>query len=204
MNSRVVSLLLAIVLFAAPVFAQGRPASNSGRERDDDGMQQVARDLAALTARVAKLEGNIVAADLAGAYSFTGFSNTMTGLHAGPPVVEATINTSAFRGTLTLNADGSGNLSLPAGNLAVPSCEGSTLTVPSGAMNGFNCSSSNGPTGVTWTYLDGVITITFVSDGNVIPLSVAVGGRFFIGAFAPFHAGDPSSDQFLLIATRLK
>ena len=51
---------------------------------------------------------------------------------------------------------------------------------------------------------DGVITITFLNDGDEIPFTVALGGRLLIMAFAPFHPSDPSSDQFLIIATRLK
>src|SRR3954464_469344 len=199
MKSRVVSLFLGVAFIAAPVFAQIRPASNSGPGGGGT-IQQLTSDVAALTARIAKLEGNIVASDLAGTYSFMGLSTTMTALRAGSPVAEATINTSAFRATLTLNVDGTGDLSLPAGNPAIPPCQGSTLALPSGTMHGFDCSNSNGATGVTWTYADGVLTITFLSDRNVIPLNVAVGGRFLLNAFAPFHDTDLSSDQFLLIA----
>ena len=49
-----------------------------------------------------------------------------------------------------------------------------------------------------------MITITFLSDGDEIPFSVALGGRFLIMAAAPFHPGDPSSDQLLFVATRLR
>jgi hypothetical protein len=31
-------------------------------------------------------------------------------------------------------------------------------------------------TGVTWTYADGVVTITFLNDGDQIPFNVGVGG----------------------------
>jgi hypothetical protein len=201
MNSRVVSLLLAIVLFAAPVFAQGRPASNSGRERDDDGMQQVARDLASLTARVAKLEGNIVAADLAGNYSMTVVDTSMRGFRAGPPAEEATITTSVLRASVTLNANGTAKLAPQTGNTSL-ACEASTLALPSGAMHGFDCSESAAD--ATWTYVDGVLTITFPDEGEQISLTVAAGGRFLMTAFAPFHPEDRSSNQVLFILTRLK
>jgi hypothetical protein len=69
-------------------------------------------------------------------------------------------------------------------------------------MHGFDCSEP--ATDVTWTYADGVITITFLNDGDEVPFNVALGGRLLIVAFAPFHPGDPSSDQVLLIASRLR
>jgi len=201
MKSRVVSLFLGVAFIAAPVSAQIRPASNSG-PGGGGAIQQLASEVAALTARVAKLEGNIVAADLAGAYSFTVFGTSMSGLHAGPPVVDATISTSVLRGTLTLNANGTGTAEPQTGNALLPPCEGSTLAVPSGAMHAADC--DNAPTDVTWTYVDGVITIKFLNGGNELPFNVAVGGRFLILTFAPFHPRDPSSDQVLFLATRLK
>jgi hypothetical protein len=120
---------------------------------------------------------------------------TMTALHVGSPNIPATINTTAARGSVTLNGNGTGHAS--------PSqCEGTTLTQGSWTLSGFDCSEPG--TDVTWTYSNGVITVTFLSDGDEIPLNVALGGRFLINAVAPFHPGDPSSDQFLFIATRLK
>lgn len=188
MSIRVASVVVAfVVTVAVPARAQvaGQPPPN---------YPQLAQQVASLQARVAKLEGNIDASDLAGTYSVTALSTTMTALHTGSPTVNATISTAAFRGTLTLNANGTGSTS-------PLTCEGSTLTQGSWAMHGFDCSEPS--TDVTWTYANGVITITFLNDGDEIPLNVAVGGRFLIVAFAPFHPGDPSSDQFLLIATRL-
>ena len=148
-----------------------------------------------MQARVDKLEGNIVGADLAGTYTLTALSTTMTAFKAGLPPVNATINTSAARATLTLNSDGTGSYSTVA-------CEGSTLTQGSWAMNGFDCSEP--PANLTWTYANGVITITDVSDNEQIPWTVALGGRLLIVAFAPFHPTDPSSDQAMVIATRLE
>lgn len=191
MKSRVASLFLGVAFIAAPVFAQGPPGTIPG----GGAIQQLANDLSALAARVAKLEGNIVASDLAGTYFLTGIGTSMSALHPVPPVVNATINTAAFRATLTLNANGTGNASAFI-------CEGSTLTQGLWAMHGFDCTEPGGD--LTWTYVDGVITITFLSDGEELAFSVALGGRFLIVTFAPFHPGDPSSDQVLLIATRLK
>jgi hypothetical protein len=190
MNRALVIVLAVCLLLVAFVSlpAQGPPPGAGSAA-------SLSAQVAALAARVDKLEGNIVASDLAGTYSVTGLSTTMTAFRFGNPNVPATINTSAFRATLTLNANGTGSGSTLA-------CEGSTLTQGSWAMTGFDCSEPVG--NVTWTYADGVITITFLSDGDVIPLTVALGGRLLILAVAPFHPGDPSSDQFMLIATRLR
>ena len=193
MSIRVASVVVAFV------FTVAVPARAQGPGQAPPNYQQLAAQIANLQARVAKLEGNIVASDLAGTYSVTGLDTTMTALHAGPPSVNATISTAAFRATLTLNANGTGNASDASGAIT---CEGSTLTQGSWAMHGFDCSEPS--TDVTWTYADGVITITFLNDGDEIPFNVALGGRFLIVAFAPFHPGDPSSQQTLLIATRLR
>ena len=191
MTSRVAPLFLAVAFIASPVFAQGPPGAIPG----GGAIQALTSSLTALTARVAKLEGNIVASDLAGTYSLVGLNTTMRAFHAGPPVDNATIDTSALRGSFTLNADGTGTAS------AVGACEGATLTEGSWTMQGFDCSEPAGD--MTWNYADGVITITF-SDGDEIPFDVALGGRFLIVAFAPFHASESSSNQVLLIATRLR
>jgi hypothetical protein len=197
--------VVAFVFMPLAAHAQGRPGG------PPPNLKQLVSQLATLTAQVttlqgqvatlqgqvATLEGDIVASDLAGTYTLMGLETTMRALHPGPPTVNATIDTVAYRGvTLTLNADGTGNTG-PAG-----ACEGSTLTQGTWAMHGFDC---GGPaTGVTWTYADGVITITFLDDGDQLPFTVALGGRLLIVAFAPFHPSDPSSNQVLLIATRLK
>src|SRR4051812_47052246 len=200
MNSRVVSLFLGVAFIPAPAFAQIRPASNSG-PGGGGAIQQVAADLAALTARIAKLEGGIVAADLAGTYSMTVVDTSMRGFRAGPPAEEARITTSVLKARVTLNADGTANVAPQTGNTS-PACEASTLALPSGAMHGFDCSESAAD--ATWTYVDGVLTITFPDEDEQIALTVAAGGRFLMTAFAPFHPEDRSSNQVLFILTRLK
>ena len=187
---RVVSLFLGVAFIAAPVFAQGRPPTVPG----GGGVQELASQLAALQARVAKLEGNIVAADLAGTYSVTLFGTNMNGARAVPPRA-ATINTIAGRGTLTLNADGTGTI-------ASLACEGSEMVVATGAMHGVDCSEPDSE--VTWTYAEGVATVTFLGDGDQLPFNVSLGGRYLTVAFAPFHPSEPGSDHVLIIATRLK
>lgn len=190
MGIRATFVVAFVFLFAVTGRAQGQ-----GPGQPPPTYQQLVAEMAALKARVDKLEGNIVASDLAGTYSLMGLGTSMTAFRPGPPIANATINTAAFRGTLTLNGDGTGNASSL-------TCEGSTLTQGPWSMHGFDCSEPS--TGVTWTYANGVITITFLSDGDEIPFSVALGGRLFIMAVAPFHPSDPSSDQFVMIATRLR
>jgi hypothetical protein len=155
----------------------------------------VTTDLAALEARVAKLEGNIAAADLAGTYSLIVFNTSMTAFHSGAPAIPATISTGALRTTLTLNANGTGTV-------GAQQCEGSTLTQGTWAMNGTDCSDAGGS--VTWTYAAGIVTVNFPADNEQIPFNVGVGGRLLVNAFAPFHPDDPSSDQILFVASRLK
>jgi len=189
MKPRVASLLVAFAFLSVPVFAQGPPGGGGVNP-----VQALSNQLAALTARVSKLEGNIVASDLVGTYQFTVLDTVMNAAHPPQP---ASINTSSASATLTLNADGTGSLS----NL---DCANSTLFVGTGTMTGAN--NCGGETGVdvTWTYENGVTTITFLDDGDVIPFPVAAGGRLMIGGAAPFHPGDPSSDSILFIVTRLK
>jgi hypothetical protein len=195
---RVASLLLAVGFISAPAFAQGPPGGPPGGA--PGGSQSLASQVAALAARVAKLEGDIVASDLAGTYAFRGLVTSMTAFRPATqwdPAHNATISTEAFRATLTLAADFTGSV-------AGFSCEGSKLTQGSWALTGTECSGEEPQLGVTWAYEDGVITITFLDDGDEIPFSVALGGRLLIMNYAPFHPSDPSSEQFLFIATRLK
>jgi hypothetical protein len=189
MKLRVASLLVVCVFVSGPVFAQGPSGGGKGGAKD------LSADLAALAARVSKLEGNIVAADLAGTYSFMVIDTSMGGAHNGEA---ANILTRATRATATLNADGTGSAS----NVT---CEGSMLNLASGALtDAGDPSCGDGDAGVTWTYADGVLTITFLDDGDQIPFNVAAGGRLLIVGGAFFHASDPSSNALLFIATRLR
>jgi|SRR5690348_5082636 len=189
MNMRVASIVVALVVTVTV------PARAQGHGQPPPNAQDLVAQLADLQARVAKLEGNIGASDLAGTYAVTGLSTTMTALHVGPPVVNATINTSALAATLTVNPDGTGTVSSTM-------CEGSTLIQGTWSMRGLDCREP--ASAFTWQYANGVITISFTDTNEDLPFSVALGGRFLILAFAPFHPSDPSSDQTLLIATRLR
>src|SRR5262245_22503712 len=176
MKIRVTSLFLAVTLVSVPVFAQGPPGGIPG----GGVVQLLANNLAALTERVSKLEGNIVASDLAGTYSLFVVDTQISAMRPG--IGPGGISFLAQRATLRLNADLTGTAS--------PfSCEGSTLT---GTWTVEDSDCSEPAADVTWTYADGVITITFLSDGDEIPLNVALGGRLLINAGASFS---PRSSQ---------
>src|SRR5437588_12907732 len=103
MNLRPASLFFdfAFAFAALPAQAQNPPT-----------IQSLASDLAALTERVAKLEGQIVAADLVGTYALNGFQIELSG-GAGRP---AQVASYVFAGTVTLNADGSVSFIAPPEN----------------------------------------------------------------------------------------
>jgi hypothetical protein len=182
-----VLLSFVFVVTVVPARAQG-PGGPPPNYRD------LVTQIADLQARVARLEGNITAADLVGTYTVLVMDTNMDGVNAGGQ--NATITTRTTRGTITLNADGTGSAS-------GGSCEGSRLTLSTGALVGVDC--SEGESGnVTWTYANGVATITFLDDGDQIPLDVALGGRLLITGGSFFHASDPSSNHLQFILTRLR
>jgi len=187
MTIRAIFLLsFAIVFSALPARAQGPVVPPSYRD--------LVTQIADLQARIAKLEGNITMADLAGTYTALVTETNLDGFVPGAQA--ATITTKTTRGTLTLNADGTGSGS-------GLSCEGSRLALAGGTLTGVGCD-EGGTNAVKWTYANGVATITFLDDGDEIPLNVALGGRLLTTAFSPFHPSDPSSNHVMFILTRLR
>jgi hypothetical protein len=182
-----VLLLFVFVVTVVPAYAQGR----GGRPPN---FPELADQVAALEARIARLEGNITSADLAGTYSALIMDTNLDGVSTGGQ--NASITTRTTNGTITLNADGTG---LVSGGL----CQGSRLTLSTGSLVGVDCTEA-GTGNVTWTYADGVATITFLDDGDQIPLNVALGGRLLINGGTSFHASDPSSNHLQFILTRLR
>ncbi len=198
MNIRAASLVIALVIAPLPAYAQGAPGSIPGA----GAIQTLAGDLAALTARVSKLEGNIVAADLVGTYTLAGISIPMSG--AVPGVRPATIVTEAFMATLTLNADGSvtGSASTQLFCGRIKLTQGSWALTDETALSGETCDDESLfiP---SWSYANGILTLNTEED-EAIPFSMAAGGRFGIVSFAGFHPQDSSSDTFMLILSRLQ
>lgn len=96
MNIRAASLLFAFVFAALPAHAQRHDDGDQDQDRrahaqrhddegDDDGHAGLASAVAALAARVDKLEGNITAADLVGTYRLTAIDTPMSAFVAGVP-----------------------------------------------------------------------------------------------------------------------
>ncbi len=67
MNIRTAFVSLALVLASVPAFGQGNHGNASGNG-GSNGSKDLSAAVADLQARVARLEGNITAADLAGTY----------------------------------------------------------------------------------------------------------------------------------------
>src|SRR5262245_22590849 len=104
MNIRIACVSAVVVFASLPARAQGPPGGPPPNSNS------LAAAVADLKNRVEKLEGNIVASDLAGTYALVGLDTSMTAFHAGSPPIPATINTTAFRASLALNANGTGNV----------------------------------------------------------------------------------------------
>jgi hypothetical protein len=130
-------------------------------------------DLAALTARVAKLEsGEVVAADLPGRYKAI---NLGIGLNGNPARVE----TELFGLTFTLNPDGTVALEGFAGDCEL--LQGTTWSVA--------CDDETFQGTATWSLQDGTLVILF-EDGDQLDLLLGAGGRVAIdGGISEFTPG---------------
>jgi hypothetical protein len=161
---------------AAIAQTPGGPPPGAGQT-----IQSLARELAALTARVARLEGQIVAADLAGAYALRGLQVELRAPNNG---AAAQVASYVLAGTVTLAVDGSATFSAAE--------DGSKLLFGTLSVSPHQFSE----TGVTsWAYSNGVVTIA-----GAPPLSVAAGGRVLMGATANHGNGT----EALLLLTRLQ
>ncbi len=189
MKTRAVALFFAFGFAAAIGEAQNPPGPPDGAGAT---IQSLAKDLAALTERVAKLEGQITAADLAGTYALHGFQNEM---HANPPGPPTQVASYVFFGTVEVKADGTASFSATERGIRL------FLGVP-------HTLSPHGPIAeagtVTWTYADGVVTVGDPDGEGFPPLHVAVGGRVWVGATSNYTPSFSSGTDALLIMTRLK
>jgi hypothetical protein len=180
MKLREVSVLCASALVAFTFVAFGAPpAGGPGNPQ----IQALTSELAALTARVAILEGQITAADLVGTYALHGLQNELSG---GVP---AQISSYVFGGTVTLNADGTASLNATPEN-------GNTLSLTATPFISAFSGSGSGSGNSTWTYANGTVTLA----GGAPPLSVASAGRVLVGASANHSDGT----DVILILTRLQ
>lgn len=172
---RAASLLLAFTFAALSAQAQTSGAT----------VDSLASDLAALTARVAKLEGQIAAADLAGTYAIHGIQIELGSGGGTSPEVSSYV----IVGTLVLAADGTGSLT------AMPP-NGNTLSIfPQASVSPFMGSGGGGTMSFTWTYANGVVT----APGGLPPFSVVASGQILITA----STNNSDGTDVLLILTRL-
>lgn len=151
-----------------------------------------AAELAALTERVAKLEGQITAADLVGTYAIIVLENDLVGLIPG--VRNANIKNQAFTGTVTLNADGTGSSNVTGTGNVLTLGTGALTQIPGGGSGNFH-----------WTYANGTITTDATSDfGNNISFTVGLNTRLAVGVLTDFDSVNKKSDVTLFILTRLQ
>ena len=175
MKLRVPSLFFAVAFAALSAQAQNPGAT----------IESLTSDLAALAARVAKLEGQIVATDLVGTYALRGFQIELSG-GAGRP---AQVSSYVFTATVTLNADGTVSF------IATPE-NGNSLSLTTPPSVSIFQGNGGGSGTSTWAYVNGSVTV----EGGTPPLSVAAGGRVLVGVSANHADGT----NVILILTRLQ
>jgi hypothetical protein len=132
-------------------FSAGSPARAS---EVNGNFQALVNALNSLTARVAKLEGQITGADLAGSYTINGLQ---TGL-----IPNNRIETIAYTGTLILRADATYSFNLIGNGFDLPIPGARELHPDSGNLSG------------TWSLTGTTVTL---QGGFVGQLAHAVGGR---------------------------
>lgn len=175
-----VALLCVVVaaVFAITVQAQGPFAPGSGTNLNER--------VAALEARLAKLEGNIDATDLVGTYSGAGL---ITDLDGGPPASATMI---AVSGMMTLAEGGSGTLRQAGDAISLEQgfpWTDHVFSFPSEEID------------ITWSY-DSTAGTVHVSDGTSnldVDFNVGAGGRVLT-------LGELSDDNTvdLFVLTRLR
>ena len=144
--------------------------------------RNLAAAVADLTARVAKLEGQITAGDLVGTYRLSG---KQTELQGGP---NASVSSYVFQGTLQLAADGTFTLTTPPENgnsllLSFPPSRVNFVGAGGGTLVG------------TWSYSYGTVWV----NGGAAVLDVAAAGKVLAGV--TFNHNDGT--DVLLVFSRL-
>lgn len=174
---RAACLFLVFAFAALPAQAQGPGGPSAGAAAAGNSL---AGGLAALAARVAKLEGRLVEADLVGTYTIAGIQNE---LRAGDPGSPPEISSYVYAGTVQLGADGTASFSVTENGHRLSF--GSPSLIP-----GDNSEEIN----THWTYDNGTVAI-FDGEWN---FSVAAGGRLLIRV----SVNPDDGTDVLLILTR--
>jgi hypothetical protein len=138
-----------------------QPASPAKASEVNANFTALATAINALTARVAKLEGTIVAADLVGTYAMSGLGVETNNNH---------IAHYAFQGSIVLNANGSASYTVTqtGHQTNIGGTPFTDFAFPGGGT-------SSGTT--TWTFANGVVTITGLNSFNV-----SGGGKVLVAA----------------------
>jgi hypothetical protein len=159
-------------------------------------LPDLAAQIAALEARVAKLEGQITMADLAGNYSLFGLLNHLEALIPGapgsPPQRNALIGNAIVRAAVTLNANGSGSVQ--------STFTGGVLQQGPWTLELF---AESGPNELTWSYdpTTGVGSV-LTDEGEQLRFRTAAGGRIWVGNNAESEAGDFSETLLTILVRR--
>lgn len=137
-----------------------QPASPAKASEVNANFTALATAINALTARVAKLEGTVVSADLVGTYALSGLGIETNNNHTAHY---------AFQGTVTLNSGGAVSFNVTqTGHQTNFSTPFTDVVFPNGGT-------SSGTT--TWTYANGVVTIVGFNSFNV-----SAGGKVLVAA----------------------
>jgi hypothetical protein len=172
-SSRIATWCFVLVSAIAPLPAQAQ--GNSGASNLSARVQ-------ALEVAVAKLNGNITAADLEGTYNFY---LVATAIDGGPNTIASYVIT----GTATLGSGGTGQLNV--------SAAGRELTEQAPNLNWLATSVSDAQTGnFSWTYSNGKLTID--ASGDVNEFTTAAGGQVMVGV----QGGPPGNNQIIFVLTR--
>jgi hypothetical protein len=140
---------------------------------------------AALSARAAKLEGTITAADLAGTYRARGVFSDVDG------GASATVGHAAINGTLTLNPNGTGTI-VQSGAAIELTGSGTVWT-----DNNFNFPAEQ--IGIGWSYANGILNVNDGTPNLDINFAVGAGGRVLI------YSGLSDDNTIdIVVATRLQ
>jgi hypothetical protein len=137
--------------------------------------------------RLRKLEGNIVEADLAGSYRVAGI---MTDLDGNEDPASVTVIT--LSGIMTLNADLTG--SIQGAVIGIDLVEG---TPWSSGVRTFPDEQGEAP--ITWSYANGILSITDGTPNLALDFNVGAGGRVI--TFSGLSDDDTAD---LIIGTRLQ
>jgi hypothetical protein len=153
------------------------------------GLPAVVKDLAALTARVAKLEGQIQRADLTGNWHVVGFFSGLDALIPGTPTPQrqASIASAVFTGTARLNDNGTGTITT--------NIEGTTLIQ---GLWTLTPGSDSGTDNFTWSYSNGIVTTSMDME-----LAVGPGGRLLVGGLSDYDRSNNNSETVIVVLTRL-